>query len=512
MTPRLARPCLQSLFSASVLLVSAIACAPARQIAEEAQSTVTTLTTPGGAPIAKTPYEDLVFLASDELRGRYTGSPGNERAAAYIAASFDAAGAEPVSGAADYYADVPLVSEAAVTAGSLRFGGSPLTVNGDFLPLTREAAELRAPSIYVAPERISTVAAEEVRGRVVITEAGQPDGPTDPRAWLMESRERQSSLAARGALALIEIYRSGVIPFKRMTAGINRDAMRIVEPGESDLPLIWMVPNDEVERFRKTPDAVAVEVEISLPGAKRKLLTSRNVVAVLPGTDPTLAGEFIAVSAHFDHLDVRAVPGSTDSIHNGARDNGMGTAALLEVARRWREAPGKRPLLLLAWTAEEVGLLGSRYWSQHPTVPISQVAFNLNLDGAGYDDTTGVVFNGYGFTRAQSLLDASITSAGLTPMPDPIPQYGLFRQSDNYSMARAGVPAVNMAPGFSGFSEELMQYYHQPADHAEAVSPTYLQKYADAALAAARALSDAGDVLSWNTDHPDLAEYVELRE
>ena len=141
-------------------------------------------------------------------------------------------------------------------------------------------------------------------------------------------------------------------------------------------------------------------------------------------------------------------------------------------------------------------------------MPLDRIAFNYNLDGAGYDDTTTVVFNGYGFTTAQSAIDSAVRATGLTPAPDPLPEYGLYRASDNYSLAARGIPAVNMAPGFGSFSDELMRYYHQPGDELSTVSPTYLAAYAEAAPAGVRAVADA-DTLDWNRGSELLREYVD---
>ncbi len=298
-------------------------------------------------------------------------------------------------------------------------------------------------------------------------------------------------------MGLLEIYRSQMVPFRRLVGGVNSAGFKLDEGLGTTIPLAWINDGPSATALREAAASGTKVLQLEVTGAKQMPLVSHNVIGMLPGTDPSLADEYIAVTAHFDHIGVTYQPGVTDSINNGARDNGMGTVALLEVARRWHDNPGKRPILLMAWTAEEVGLLGSRYWTENPTIPLSQVKFNFNLDGAGYDDTTGVVFNGYSRTSAQSLIDAAVAKTGLTPMPDPMPQYGLFRQSDNYSFAVMGVPAINMAPGFGGFSEELMTYYHQPADEITAINPRYLQRYVDAAVAVAKALSDAGAVPTW---------------
>lgn len=453
-------------------------------------------------------YADLVYLASDTLRGRRTGTPGNEKAAVYLAAALRKAGAVPVGARGSMSVAVPLLDRDAFADASLRFGDSRYRLPDGLLPLTWTGADVAAAVVYQTPAQLATPGGE-VSGKIVVTEAGGGEAGAPLEQYLALTRERAASLWRAGALAPLEVYRSPALPFSRLVGALNRASMTI-EGDPPVIPVAYVKAGAVWDDLRRgNLDVAQAQLRIVAPRVER--ITSHNIVAVLPGTDANVANEYIAVTAHFDHIGVTARPGLADSINNGARDNAMGTAALLEVARRWRDRPGRRPLLLMAWTAEEEGLLGSRYWTEHPTVPLEQVVFNFNMDGAGYTDTTAVVFNGYGFTRAQAVIDAAIVETGLSAREDPVPQYGLYRQSDNYSFAQQGVLAVNMAPGFEGFTDELMRYFHQPADEAAAVSPTYLQKYADAAVAAVRAIANAeAEALQWNGDSDALSEFVDL--
>ncbi len=451
--------------------------------------------------VSEQAFADLTYLASDEMRGRYTGTAENRAAAAYIAEVFERAGATAVTGQT-IRSTVRLIDREAVTEASVGFGGSlqrhsKLELPGTLLPITRFAVELEAAAVYLPEASLGVATAAQVKGKIVVTDAGGDTAPADPRAWLDLARKKRIALEKLGAAGLVEVYRSQMIPFKRLVEGVNTAGMTLDDGGANGIPLLWGPDGEAFAALRKSKPSDDPRVRISVKGVREERIVSDNVIAVLPGTDPSLASEYIAVTAHFDHIGVIVVPGLIDSINNGARDNGMGTAALLEVARRWKANPGRRPLLLMAWTAEEVGLLGSGYWAEHPTIPLSRIKFNFNLDGAGYDDTTGVTINGYGRTSAQATIDAAVAKTGLAAMPDPVPQYGLFRQSDNYSLAAKGIPAINMAPGFGGFSEELMKYYHQPADEITAVDPRYLQRYADAAVAVAKALSDMDELPGW---------------
>ena len=454
-------------------------------------------------------YAALSYLASDELAGRRTGTAGIERAADFLERTLLDLGVRPVPGASSLRAPVPLVDRGAVEEATLRFGESLYRLPAQVLPLTREDVDVTAPLIYLAEEALAAPPAE-VRGAIVVTEAGSEDAGADVREWLTLSRERAEALRAAGAAALVEVYRSAAVPFARLAAGVNRAGMVLDEGGGPRLPQLYVKAELQWDGLRRGAVRPG-EATLRIVAPETRTLTSDNLVGVLPGTDPSLVDEYVLASAHYDHIGVTPRPGLVDSINNGARDNGMGTVALLHLAEAFARDPGRRPLLLAAWTAEEEGLLGSRYWVEHPSVPLDRVAFNLNLDGAGYTDTSTVVFNGYGFTTAQAAIDSAIAATGLAARGDPVPQYGLYRQSDNFNLAARGVPAVNMAPGFEGFTDELMRYYHQPADEAAAVSPTYLAKYAAAAAAAARAVANAED-LGWDPASETVREYVELDE
>ena len=154
-------------------------------------------------------------------------------------------------------------------------------------------------------------------------------------------------------------------------------------------------------------------------------------------------------------------------------------------------------MLLLAVTAEEKGLLGSKAFVEDPLVPLERVVFDLNFDGAGYDDTSAVTVIGLDRTSARPLIEAGARAAGLEAINDPAPEQNLYDRSDNVRFAAAGVPAVNVAPGMTGFSEAVMQYYHQPTDNPGSLDYDYVARYAEAAARIARAIADAEERPRW---------------
>jgi Zn-dependent M28 family amino/carboxypeptidase len=200
---------------------------------------------------------------------------------------------------------------------------------------------------------------------------------------------------------------------------------------------------------------------------------SDNVVAKLPGADPALAGEYVLLSAHIDHVGV-GEPIRGDAIRNGAMDNASGVASLLEVARMLRESsrPPRRSLLFLACTAEEKGLLGSRYFAERPTVPIEKVVANINLD-MFLPLGPLKMLRAYGLheTDLERVLHATAAEAGIGVQDDPQPQRNVFIRSDQYSFIKKGVPALFLSFGFTPGSPDARVYeqwfgarYHGPTD------------------------------------------------
>ena len=428
---------------------------------------------------------DVEFLADDALRGRGTGSAELERAGRYLADAFAEAGVMPYEGFDDYLQPVPLVLDGSPRAVSLSFGGDTASQDsGNLLALQRSGFDARGPVRYLGGASADSIAGLSLEGRVVVTVAGGDAIAADLGAYLAAAEAKRKAVAEAGGIALVEIYRAPFAPFGRLTRAFGGERYRVADdPGARYVPAFWLQESPVAERLRAPASSEEnVRAALLIEAAPSRPTRVHNVIGVIPGTDPARAKEYIAVTAHYDHIGVTSRPGVTDSINNGARDNGMGTAALLRVARHFAKEPLPRPLLLIGWTAEEQGLLGSAYFVERGGFPLDRIAVNVNFDGAGYDDTTSLVIIGYGRTNVQDLIDVGIARAGLRPMPDPVPQFGLYRQSDNYHMARVGIPAVDLAPGFTGFSGALMQYYHQPADEAATLDWDYVTRYTEAAV------------------------------
>jgi len=217
-----------------------------------------------------------------------------------------------------------------------------------------------------------------------------------------------------------------------------------------------------------------------------------NVVGILPGGDPRLRDEAVVVTAHYDHLGIGR-PVNGDSIYNGADDDASGTTAVLEIARflgRQRPAP-RRTVVFLLVTGEERGLLGTRWYLDHPVVPLDHTAANLNVEMiARADSLAGGPGKAWltGFDR--STMGAMLREAGIPILPDPRPAQHFFERSDNYAFARRGVVAHTLS------TYALHADYHQPSDEARLADPAHMAGVIAAAARAVRLLAD-GPAPQW---------------
>jgi Zn-dependent M28 family amino/carboxypeptidase len=269
--------------------------------------------------------------------------------------------------------------------------------------------------------------------------------------------------------------------------------------------------------FRPVPTGITIDMAFR---NSVQNLRSENVIGVVRGSDPRLRDEYVAFSAHWDHFGIGpAVNG--DSIYNGALDNASGTADLLAVARGAADgAAPRRSLIFVFVTAEESGLLGSKFFAENPTVPADKIIANLNVDGG----------NLLGRTRDLRVLGDTKSSLGpslrswvrpraMTLTPDEHPERGYFYRSDHFSFAKAGVPAVSIAAGNNfvgkpaGWGTAQMQdytdnRYHQPSDE---YRPDFdlsgAVQLSEIVLGFGRSIANAASVPTWNAD----AEFRALR-
>ena len=445
----------------------------------------------------------VAFLADDLLEGREAGTRGYDIGAHYVAAQFEALGMRPaVNGS--WFQPVDFIR--------YTMGGTPrLTIAGQtythgqealFRPMpATEPVALEAPVVFAGygldlpAQGFDDYANLDVRGKVVVVLTGTPQGtPSDVAAHLGSEKRRMA--AARGAVGMITVRRREEMertPWSRYrgfttargTTWLERDGQPF---SDSNLRFSATVDAPVAEALLAgsghTLDQVLTEAQSGRPAgfALRQTVrveqgasthspfTSPNVVAVLPGTDPSVADEYVLLMAHLDGLGTRS-EGEGDRIRNGAMDNATGVATLIEVARKLTE-PGnrpRRPILLAAVTAEEAGLLGAEFMARHPVVDGRVVSVvNLDMPILTYDFQDVIAFGAEHSTMGP-IVERAAARMGVRLADDPLPQEGLFTRSDHYKFVREGVPSVFLMTGFAGEGRErftgfLSNQYHSPAD------------------------------------------------
>lgn len=457
----------------------------------------------------------LAYLADDAREGRMAGQKGHLEAAQYVADRFAEMGLEP-GGDDGWFQQVPLISyridEESTTLIAHRDGEDTAlqykenyTMSGDAV---REDTLLRAEVVYVgfgvhAPELgYSDYEGVDVEGKIIVAFGNAPASfPHNERAYYSSGRTKSNEAVARGAvgfLGLRDKRSEEYYPWERVKAQAGtRPGMAWVtltgEPADyhSELqggayisvptatalfagtPISFEEARAATEA--STPASTALGFEVTL-GRKttHEVITSPNVVGIVRGSDPELADEYIVYSAHLDHNGVGA-PVDGDAIYNGAYDNAMGSALLIETARAFSESPARRSVLLIAVTAEERGLLGSDYFAHYPTVPTDAMIANVNLDMPLFlYPVADIIAFGSEHSSLEATVAEAISAEGFTLTPDPMPEENLFRRSDQYSFVRRGVPAAYLKPGFTSTDaaidgkavqdEHRKHHYHQPSD------------------------------------------------
>jgi len=463
----------------------------------------------------------LRYLASDELMGRRTGAPGNDSAAAYIARHFKEYGLISAPGTEDYFQKVSLVNTAGPTTANFTIGEEVFKQKDNLMILSGDAMTTETELIfgghglYNKEEGWDDYKDLDVKGKMVVVLPGTPES-TDPQA-IFESMSIKRKLAQeRGAVGLLELYRIS-FPWGFFTNYFGRPSMRLVDSAGDAMPTItygWIKESDLTIMNALREGTISLSITGNHSGGFSQPISSQNVAGIIEGTDPVLKEEYIIITGHFDHVGTGKDGGGmfteTDSIFNGARDNAMGTVAVMAAAKSLAAHPPKRSVLFLALTGEEVGLLGSQYYVANPLIPLEKSIYNINTDGGGYNDVTKVSVIGFGRTGTDEVVIKGAESFGLGVIPNPAPQQNLYDRSDNVSFARAGIPAINVSPGVTDFDAEIIKYYHQVTDEADSVDFDYLLKYCQTVSLIARKIANLSTRPFWQEGDKYEAAGIQL--
>ena len=241
----------------------------------------------------------------------------------------------------------------------------------------------------------------------------------------------------------------------------------------------------------------------------RKPVTLRNVIGILPGSDPALRDTCVMLTAHYDHLGVRP-NGSGDRIYNGANDDGSGTVSVIEVARALaglKQRP-RRSILFMTFFGEEEGLIGSEYYAHHPVWPLDKTIAQLNLEQVGRTDSTegrqisNATLTGFDYSDLTSYVQRAAAGTGIRIYKHARNSDAYFGSSDNLSLAEAGVPAETLAVAFD-FPD-----YHAVGDEWQKIDYDNMAKIDRAVALALYLMADSEQPVRWNEANPKTAPYV----
>jgi len=470
----------------------------------------------GGTTSSAEPHFDgkswwnyVKVLANDNIEGRETGSFGLRKAQEYVVEQLKRSGLEPV-GSKGFYQPVQFVSRQIVERDSslaLVHNGQtePLTLGDDAIFNTRVdlAPALEASLAFagyglnVPESNYNDLAGLDLQGKVAVVFSGSPEEiPGALASHYQSAGERWKAMYKAGAVGIITIPNpaSMDIPWSRISANRAHPSMALKgeefnETAGEQLAVTFNPARAETlfegsghtlqeildaatarKQLPRFPLAVSIKARA---GVNKKDVESANLIAQLPGADPRLKGEYVVLSAHLDHLGI-GEPINGDRIYNGAMDNASGSAVLLDMAASLKKSSRKlkRSLLFVFVTGEEKGLLGSRYFTAHPTVKPGSMIANINID-MFLPIVPLKVLTVYGLAESD-LGDTArevAQSLGVRVQADPEPQRNAFIRSDQYNFIRHGVPALAMGVGFEKGSPEqqifknwLTQRYHAPSD------------------------------------------------
>jgi hypothetical protein len=458
----------------------------------------------------------IKFLASDDMKGRGDGSPELNRAADYIAQQFREIGLNPGGDNGTWFEPFDLV--AGLTVGennSLVISDGArsvrLTLGSSYYPLStvpNESADSpsaqmdKLPLVFAgfglsAPQAdYDDYAGLDVSGKAVIIFSHEPQ-ESDPNSRLNGNRPmpettlyRKAEIAKlRGARVLLVVSD----PSHTTDQGLYHSFEVLPDADEAGLPVLRVRRNEMQPLLDAWElDAQAIQINRDLRPRSRQLSTAsvdyteylahdrrpvRNVVGIMPGSDPAKAGEAIVIGAHYDHVGLggrfSVTPERTGEIHNGADDNASGTASIIEIARAAMgdRARFPRTLIFVAFAGEERGLLGSAHYVSAPPVAMANTVAMLNLDMVGR--ARGAVdVSGLDVAQLKTDLFAAAQATGGLDIKQAGPGAG---RSDDSSFLDARVPAVNF---FTGFHPD----YHRPTDDWEKIDKTGTARVATLAL------------------------------
>lgn len=460
-------------------------------------------------------------ISADEFEGRAPGSRGEDRTVAYLEGEFRKLGLKPGNPDGTYVQQVPLAGITSRATLGFRIGATemPLTSVNDFVGLsTRITPKVEGKASDVVFVGYGVVAPEfdwddykgaDLRGKTLVMLINDPPvtndrGELDPavfggKAMTYYGRwTYKYEIAAKlGAAACLIIHETGpaAYPFGVVVSSWGRENFELRAPDNNagHVAFSGWLTLDAAQRLIKAsgrdfaelkrsaarrdfrPVALGATADFTVENTLRNV-DSRNVVALLPGSDPARKAEHVIYNAHWDHLgmDERL---TGDRIFNGAADNAAGVAMLLEIARAFSTGPApRRNVLFLSVTAEEKGLLGARHYARQPLYPLERTLAVINMDGANqFGPTRDIEIVGLGSTTMDEIATELARTQGRVVRAESNPERGTYFRSDHFEFAKVGVPGfyakagrdfIGQPPDFAErkVNEYIARHYHQPSD------------------------------------------------
>lgn len=464
-------------------------------------------------------------LADDAFKGRWPGSPEGEAAAQWIADEMKRIGLRP-GNHGSYFQSVPAVN---IELDAAKSRAAFDTKNGELLPkylddivyLTPHYASdtvtvAKSPLVFVgygvvAPEyHWDDYAGMDVKGKTVvilINDPGNQDAKPDPKFFKGKAMTyygrwtyKYEEAARHGAAAAIIVHET--IPAAYGWEVVRNSwsgAQMLLDAKDKNASMVpvqaWITLNMAKDLFQRAGlDYEAEKKLANRPGFKAVAMTgealsahvashiehraSRNVIGLVKGA--AQPDDYFLYTAHWDHLGVKPGPAGSDTIYNGAVDNGMGVASILEIAEAMAHGKPKRSVAFIAWTQEEQGLLGSQYFAEHPIWPLNHIVGGINIDAnkpEGHAHDMALIGNGA--SELEIPLAAALKAQGRVISPDPEPEKGEFYRSDHISLAKVGVPMLDPDGGYDlvkggkkagqALRDDYREHrYHAPSDEWQA--------------------------------------------
>jgi Zn-dependent M28 family amino/carboxypeptidase len=443
--------------------------------------------------------QHIKVLASDAFEGRSPGTAGEDSTVNYLTREFKRLGLQSGNPDGTFVQEVPMFGFTATPRASFTAGGKTINLSfpDDYVAVSRRfVQDVTVNNSDIVFVGYGIVAPEygwddykgvDVKGKTIVMLINDPPIPSASKPGQLDSTMfggkamtyygrwtyKYEIAAEKGAAAAIIIHETGPAgyPYEVVSGSWSRENFDISNPGknmdriaveswitESKARELFTAAGNNFEQLKDAarqkgfkPVPLNAKANFALKNQLRQI-ESRNIVAKLEGADPQLKDENVIYTAHWDHLG-KDDNLTGDQIYNGAMDNASGTAGLLELAKAFTKLPQKpkRSILFLAVTAEEKGLLGSKYYAANPLYPLNKTLANINMDVLNaYSPTEDVVVIGYGNSTLEDILAEEARSQNRRIVPEASPEKGSFYRSDHFEFAKQGVPALYAKSGIIG--------------------------------------------------------------